>query len=169
MEQLDWRLLEIYLDDHWAGAAAGESLARRLHRNNSRTVWADKLAWLVAQIEADDRTLADLRDTLGMDSGGVKRALALFAERVSRLKLNGQAFGYSPLSRVIEAEAMMAGIAGKHRLWAALRHGLREDLAPPGFDFAELERRAEEQLDVLRSFHQEAAAIAFEQPRDISA
>lgn len=160
MPQDPLQLLHIYLDDHWAGAAAGLSLARRMLRNNRRSPSADDLTWLVAQIEADLHTLVQVRRRLGADGGGVKRALAMVAERVARLKPNGRLLTYSPLSRVLEAEAMISAVAGKHRLWVALRYiQPRTELAD--FDFEALERRAEEQLELLRSFHRKAADMAF--------
>ena len=41
-------------------------------------------------------------------------------EKLGRLKLNGQLLGYSPLSRLIELEGLMLGIAGKLAMWIAL-------------------------------------------------
>lgn len=155
------RLLAIYLDDHWAGAGAGRALARRLHRHNDPGPWADRLRRLADEIDRDLGTLDDVRAALDLDGGGVKRALALAGERAGRLKPNGRILRHSPLSRVIEAEALMAGVAAKHRLWAALQEctGNRPELE--AFDFAALARTAEDQLEMLRAFHREAAADAF--------
>jgi len=154
-------LLSIYLDDHWAGAAAGASVAKRMLRQNRNTRWAEDLAWLREQIESDRSTLSELRKRLQVSGGKTKRRLAVAVERISRLKPNGRMVRYSPLSRVLEAEAMMSGITGKQRLWAALRHGQPMAVDLSGFDFEKLERRAEEQIEMLRTFHHEAAAVAF--------
>ena len=155
------KLLAIYLDDHWAGAGAGHQLARRLLRNNRRTGWVDQLSWLSDQIESDERTLLQLRRRLNLDGGKVKRALGIAGVRLSGLKPNGRLLAYSPLSRVLEAELMMSGVDAKKRLWAALRSGQLMSADFSGLDFAELERRAEEQLTMLSSFHEEASALAF--------
>lgn len=155
------RFLQIYLGDHWAGAGAGQRLASRMQRRNRNGVWADDLAWLANQIESDDQRLAELRAALGIDTGKAKRAMAVVVETLSRLKPNGRLTGYSPLSRVVEAEAMMSGVAGKHRLWASMGRADPSGADLSDFDFAGLERRAEEQLEKLRAFHHHAAAIAF--------
>ena len=42
------------------------------------------------------------------------------AEKVGRLKPNGQLRGYSPLSRLIELEMLQLGIAGKMAMWTVL-------------------------------------------------
>lgn len=154
-------LLSIYLDDHWAGAAAGGRLANRMLRQVRSTGWAEDMAWLCEQIESDDRILSELRQRLQTSGGKAKRRLAVMIETISRLKPNGRIVGYSPLSRVLEAEALMSGSAGKQRLWAALRHGQPMTADLSGFDFEVLERRAEEQIEMLRSFHHQAAAVAF--------
>ncbi|HEX6301164.1 MAG TPA: hypothetical protein VF148_11920 [Acidimicrobiia bacterium] len=154
-------LLSIYLDDHWAGAAAGVNLANRMFRHNRNTTWAEDLAWLCEQIESDRRTLSELRKRLQMSGGQAKRRLAVVVERVSRLKLNGRIVRYSPLSQVLEAEALMSGVTGKQRLWAALHHGQPIAVDLSGFDFEDLERRAEQQIELLRTIHHEAAAVAF--------
>lgn len=162
------QLLHIYLDDHWAGAGGGSALARRLASNNADTPWSDALSQLANEVEADERTLEDVRTALGAPDralsdrliGDTKRVAALAGERLGRFKLNGSMLGYSPLSRVLEVEAMMAGVEGKRRLWSALaQRGVARDLA--SFDFEHLQHRADTQLDLLRTFHHTAAAVAF--------
>lgn len=161
MRHSEMNLLEIYLDDHWAGAAAGRSLAKRLYDNNGDTNWRDEFAKLVEQIEEDDQTLAEIRDNFGLDGGKIKRILALTAERVSRLKPNGRLITYSPLSRLLECEAMEAGISAKRRLWAGLHEGCADRPELDQYDLEKLMSRADAQLDLLRSFHAYAAKQAF--------
>lgn len=155
------RLIEIYLRDHWAGAGAGEDLARRLADNNSRTHWADALDGVATRIAEDETTLGEVRDRLGITGGGWKRSLAQMGERVSRLKLNGRLLGYSPLSRVVEAEALIAGVTAKRLLWTALGTISGDHAQLARYDFAGLEQRADEQLATLRKFHREAVVEAF--------
>jgi hypothetical protein len=155
------KLLDIYLDDHWAAAAAGQALARRMVHNNESTGWGPELERIRRQIESDDQVLTELRGRFGLEGGRLKRTAALAAERVSRFKLNGRLVGYSPLSRVLEAEALLSGIAAKRRLWSALRHGRPVGVDLSGFDLELMERRAEEQLRTIQAFHQDAASVAF--------
>jgi hypothetical protein len=79
-----------------------------------------------------------------------KPAGAWLLEKVSRLKLNGQLRGYSPLSRLLELEGLEMGITGKRSLWQALGRAFADDERVAGFDFAALVARADEQLAGLR-------------------
>lgn len=165
MSEDEYEMLATYLDDHRAGAAAGRSLSRRMARENSDTGWAEKLAGLADDIEADDRTLGELRRVLGVRGGLAKRSLARVAAGAARLKLNRRLIGYSPLSRVLEAEAMMAGVTAKKCLWVAMRS--RGDFGDQTvqFDFVSLESRARDQIELLTEFHEAAAKAAFSESR----
>jgi hypothetical protein len=151
------QMLSIYLDDHWAGAGAGSSLANRLAAENEGTQWYADIRRVADAIDEDQRTLRRLRETYAGGGFSVKRALAQGAERVGRLKLNGSLIGYTPLARVLELEALIAGVKSKRLLWRSLR---RTDAAQ-SVDLDHMESRAKEQLDMLISIHKEASAIAF--------
>jgi hypothetical protein len=153
------RFLEIYLVDHHAGSTAGLELAKRAARSNRGTPTGDALERLVAEIDADRAALQRLLAVLGRRPSKTKDALAWSAERLGRLKLNGQLRGYSPLSRLNELEALSLGVAAKRALWEALR-GLPEFARLPGFDFAALSQRAETQLVALETVRRDAAAQA---------
>jgi hypothetical protein len=152
-------LRRIYLDDHWAAAGAGIGLARRLAAANVDTAWHPTLNRIVAEIEQDQRTLRALRDAETGGGFSLKRKLAVVAERIGRLKLNGRLVGYSPLSRVLELEGLMSGVQAKRCLWRAIRES--DGWPTDGVDLTELERRADAQLHELSRIHEEAAAIAF--------
>jgi hypothetical protein len=154
-------LLHTYLDDHFAGAGAGVALAHRLARNNEDTAWHPRLVSIATEIEADEATLAEVRRALSVDGGAAKRALALVGERLARLKPNGRVTGYSDLSRVVETESLLSGVAAKQRLWASLERSVMTHAALRRFDFVALGARAASQLDQLRAFHEQAAAVAF--------
>ena len=71
---------------------------------------------------ADDRqTLRSIMQQLGIEPSAFKSALGAAGELLSRLKPNGRLVGYSPLSRLIELETLVAGIETKRNLWRALR------------------------------------------------
>ena len=155
------RLRDIYLDDHWAGAAAGLALASRLAEENADSSWGVELALISNQINDDRQALADIRRLLHCDGGALKKALALVGERLSRLKPNGRITRYSPLSRVLELEALISGVAAKQRLWVAL-HEFDQGRGPlADFDFRELEARAVSQLELLGSVHETAVIDLF--------
>lgn len=83
---------------------------------------------------------------------------AWIAEKIGRLKPNGQLRGYSPLSRLIELEGLYIGISGKARLWKILATTLGETV--PGVDFAALGERADRQRTEIEGLQEEAAKLA---------
>jgi hypothetical protein len=154
---LDRRLFAIYLDDHRAGAAAGQALARRAAQRYGHTPAYAELVGLRDDIEADVEGFDELRERLGLDGGRLKRALALLGERFGRLKPNGRLVRRSPLSRVLELELLSAGVAAKRRLWYGVMAACgSEELA--GVDLRGLVERADDQLERLHRLHQRAAA-----------
>lgn len=153
------RLLGIYLNDHFAGAALGVALCRRLRASNSgESELGPPLAELCAEIEADRETLGRLMEQLGIRRSAVKPALAWTAEKLGRLKLNGQLTGYSPLSCLVEIEGLAIGVTGKTQLWRALERTLGSSQA--GFDFSQLAERATRQRDRIEDLHAIAAKRA---------
>jgi hypothetical protein len=153
------RLLAIYLNDHFAAATLGVELARRLRSSNRGDAeMGEPLAKICAEIEADRDTLIQLMARLSVDRNPVKPALARVAERLGRLKLNGQLRGYSPLSRVIELEGLATGIGAKLQLWNALEQSFGETL--DGFDFHALAGRADRQGQQVEDLHLAAAQRA---------
>jgi hypothetical protein len=153
------RLLGIYLNDHLAGAALGVELARRLRSSNrDDPEFGEPLARICGEVEADRETLVRLTDRLGVSRNPVKPALARVAERLGRLKLNGQLRGYSPLSRVLELEVLASGIGGKMQLWNALEQSFGDSL--DGFDFHALAERADRQGQQVEDLHLKATARA---------
>ncbi len=139
------RLLEIYLADHLAASTAGVALARRTAASNAGTALGDVLRRLATEIEEDRRTLQSIVAELGFRESKPKDAVAWVGEKVGRLKLNGQLRGYSPLSRILELEALSVGVAGKLALWQSLQSvsGLSERLS--GFELDQLAERARRQ------------------------
>lgn len=151
--------LNIYLNDHLAGSTAGVELARRLRGSNEDDPeFGPVLAEVCAEIEADRETLRTVMDRLGVGQSTLKPLAARLGERLGRLKLNGQLFGYSPLSRLDELELLQIGVAGKRRLWRALEHTHADDLS--GIDLAALAERATGQLRRLEALHLKAASLA---------
>jgi hypothetical protein len=124
---LDRKLLSIYLNDHLLGATAGRELARRAAGANEGNEYGEFLARLAQEIEADRRALEGLMVELGVGRDRVKVAAGWAGEKVGRLKLNGSITSYSPLSRLVELEGLVAGIQGKIALWRALMAVADED------------------------------------------
>jgi hypothetical protein len=154
------KLLRIYMQDHLAAATGGVQLARRARGANEGTTYGDALARIADEIEADRRSLEAMMEDLGFGADRAKNLALWAAEKAGRLKTNGQLRGYSPLSRLIELEGLVAGINGKLSLWRALI-----EVAPsqPKLDTDRLQRlleRGEEQLATVEELRTRAARDA---------
>lgn len=154
-------LLAVYLGDHLAGAVAGVELARRCRRNNASNAVGRALAEIVPEIEEDKATLEDLMEELGVEQPRLKMAAAAVVERVGRLKLNGQVYGYSDLSRVVELEGLDAGIAAKESLWRTLQALDPDAETFHGHDLARLIARAQTQQERVEELRIQAVRTAF--------
>ena len=153
--------LETYLQDHRAGAEMGRDLARRLAEENRGTRYEDFLASLAQEIDGDVATLDRIMDRFGVSKGLLKTAAAKVGERLGRLKPNEQLASYSPLSRVLELEALRGGVEGKLGLWDALSQIAPHDDRLDPDEIAALQATAERQLAGLRAQELLAAREAF--------
>lgn len=152
------RLLAIYLNDHLAGATVGVELVRRTARENAGTELGSFLdGVLLPQIADDRRTLERLMQHLGVGRSRPKVAAAWVAEKLGRLKLNGEVTRYSPLSRLLELEGLAAGIEAKRALWLSLATATGP---VDGFDFQALAERAAAQRAQLEEHRLRAAELA---------
>ncbi len=154
------RLLGIYLSDHRAGATGGLALVRRMAAAHEGSSWAECLRALHDEISQDAAALEALARANGVPARApLKEALATVLERVGRLKLNGRLVRRSPLSDVLETEALLAGIDAKASLWRAL--GAAGVRLPGPLSLTELGARAMRQRDVVGELHRDAARRAF--------
>ena len=154
------RFLRIYMNDQLAAGVAWREAARRARGNNEGTELGQVLVHVADAIAEDVATFERIMERLGLRRGTVKPWLALVAERVGRLKLNGRLFSYSPLSRFVELDFLALGIEGKKVLWGTLRDlpGLQAQL--PDVDFDHLIARAHEQRAAIEPFRLEAGRQA---------
>jgi hypothetical protein len=158
-------LLPIYLNDHLAGSTAGRDLARRAAGSNEGTEFGGFFSDLAAQIEADRAQLEDVMARLGVSRDPIKVGAAWLAEKLGRLKLNGRLLEYSPLSRVIEIEGLIAGVNGKRALWKVLAAAAPSEPRIADIDFVHLIARAEEQAGGLEVQHARAVELMLETER----
>jgi hypothetical protein len=161
-ETMSNKLLRIYLNDHFAGSAAGRELAKRCLKNNRGNALGHYLEELLPQIEEDQSILESILDRLGEPKDRLKPALAWAVEKAGRLKLNGQLTGYSDLSRLVEVEGLSLGVEGKLSLWATLKELAPSESRLSGYDFDAMIERAVHQREVLEEHRREAAKIAFQ-------
>lgn len=158
---MDEKLLKIYLNDHLAGSVGGIELAKRCQSNNEGSPLGDFLADFLSKVRDSQNDLEQLMDSLGAPKDPVKQAAVWVAEKLGRLKLNGQLTGYSDLSRVLELEGLCLGVEGQLELWRALRHVSKTDDRLAILDYDSMIDRAEGLREGLEQHRLEAAARAF--------
>jgi len=154
--------LDSYLNDHLAGSiGAIELIAHwaKLYRGKPLGAFFTDLE---SEIKADQDRLRDLMRCLGVEESKVRQAGAWAAEKLglARFVIAGDEPG--GLGLVLVLEGLIMGITGKQLLWRAL------DAAnlpkAEGFDFKELQRRAEEQIKRTEAERIRAARRAFPDP-----
>ena len=153
----------IYLNDHLAGAVGGQELAKRSLAQNKDNEFAPFLAELLTEIEEDRATLENVMARLDIGKDRLKFSAAWAAEKLGRLKLNGQLTGYSPLSRLVELEMLALGVEGKLSLWRSLKQAAAAEPRLEEFDLDSLIRRAQGQRRRLERHRLRAAKQTLEQ------
>ncbi len=159
-------LRAIYLNDHLAGATAGLELFRRAARTQKGE--EDKgnttLAELARQVAEDRDSLTQVMTDLGVSIDRSKVVLGWLAEKAGRLKPNGHLFSRSPLSDVVEVEAMLLGVHGKAACWRTLRTLSETDQRLDIEHLDTLLERAERQSAILEELRLKAVTRALGPP-----
>ena len=152
------KLLVLYIQDHLAVLVGATELARRIHRESRSEQIRALLARAAAQF-ADDRAAAErLLREIGGRPAPAKELAAWTAEKIGRLKANGNPTGYSPLTRAVELEGLGLALAADRALWVAVeRTGPEPARAEAGVRAALLAELAQE-CERLRL---EAVDVAF--------
>jgi hypothetical protein len=153
--------LDVYLNDHLAGSAAGMELAEKLRDNNQGTELGNLMAALHHDIEQDRATLEELMRHLEIERHPVKQAAGWMLEKLSRLRLNPALTGSAELTRLLETEALSLGIEGKLAMWLALKEAAATDSRLAETDFDRLIDRARGQRQTLEPHRVAAALRAF--------
>jgi Domain of unknown function (DUF1990) len=151
-ENLDGRLLAIYLRDHHALLVVLRELAQRMstaHRSDELRAFADE----VRQAADDDRACVEqYLDRLDSGPSRTRHAAVWTAEKLGRLKLNGRLVRPSPLSTVTELEGCRLLLESNRALWTDLAH---IGLGPP----SAVERESRSERLVARAERLRLAAL----------
>ncbi|MFE9448076.1 hypothetical protein [Streptomyces sp. NPDC006739] len=150
-------ILDIYLNDHLAGATTGTELARRMAGEHGDTELGGELKTLAVEISRDRQHLLRLLGDLDVAVSRYKMYGAWLGEKIARAKPNGRLLRRSPLTPLVELEALRVGVQGKALLWRAL---LAASAGEPRLDpdwLRQLLERAEQQLRTLDALHARAA------------
>lgn len=107
------KAMNVYLNDHLAGAMLGSDLAEQLQEQNEGTALGDLMSSLAAQIEEDREMLIDLMDRMGTSKNPVKQATTWLAEKASRPKFSGLTSGEPEFGTFMALESLTLGVEGK--------------------------------------------------------
>jgi hypothetical protein len=154
------RALDVYLNDHLAGATMGCEIADDLRDRNEGTPLGGRMAVLAAEIESDRATLADLAERLGTTSNPVKKGTAWLAEKAAELKFSGATSGNPDLGTFLELEALSLGVEGKICLWRSLQAVADDHAAMEGMNFDDLIARGEAQRRALEAERSQVGSSA---------
>jgi hypothetical protein len=153
-EAADGRYIAVYLNDHLAGSTAAVELARRAAGEHDGTELGAFLSRLATEIAEDRTALRRVMKEAGAWPDPAKQTLAWVAEKIGRLKFNGRLRGRSPLSTLVELEALELGVYGKLLLWELLRE--QRPLGSAAVDLDDLIGRARSQLDEIETHRRQA-------------
>ncbi|MGW3494642.1 hypothetical protein [Streptomyces sp. NPDC001020] len=158
------KLLGIYLNDHLAGATAGTQRAAHLARTARGSALGRAIAPVAAEIAQDRSELLGIMRDLDVPVRRHKVCVGWVGERLARLKGNGRLVRRSPLSTVLELEALRLGIEGKAAGWQTLRRisATDERLDPAPLD--RLLERARRQQDTVEEWRTREAETALHAP-----
>lgn len=150
--------MDVYLNDHLAGAMLGSDLAEQIRQRHEGSPLGELMSSIAHEIEEDRRQLVDLMDRLEISRNPIKQATGWLAEKASRVKFSGVGSGEPDQSAFMALESLTLGVEGKASMWKALREV--QDQYPPlaSTNLEELIARADKQFDALE--HERLAAGA---------
>ncbi|GAA2021444.1 hypothetical protein GCM10009839_18100 [Catenulispora yoronensis] len=166
MSTLNKRFLSIYLNDHLTVATIGRDLARRAIRATHDQDEHNRLRKIGRELAEDAESLREIMRRLEIRVDPIKAFAGWLGEKMGRLKLNGHLLRRSPLSDLVELEAMSTGVSANLAGWSLLREMAA---AAEGLDIHELDRlidRAESQLAVLERIRLRVGASALASDRE---
>jgi hypothetical protein len=154
-------LLGVYLQDHYAGATAGTALFRRATEHHHDPEVRRQLDPVTAAVESDRRELRGIMADVGVEPAAVKMAGAWLGEKLGRLKPNGDPLRRTPLTDVVELEALRIALEGKAAGWRLLRTLADQDMRLDAPQFDRLLDGVSEQIDVVEKLRIDSARRAF--------
>jgi hypothetical protein len=105
--------IDVYLNDHLAGAMLGSDLAEQLRAQNHGTALGLLMESLAPEIEQDRQTLMELMQHMDTSKNPVKQATAWIVEKASRAKFSGVTSGDPELGTFMALETLALGVRGK--------------------------------------------------------
>ncbi|MGN0101511.1 hypothetical protein [Dietzia sp. CH92] len=145
-------MLHTYMQDHHAGAAAGIDLFRRVAEDHSDPHVREVVGRIGDETVDDLKALEELMTLAGTSPSLLKDLPAKASEKLGQLKPNRRLAERSPLSDLVELEALTLAVNGKKMGFRALLEIEDPRLPTPTlqnlFDRAEQHARELEELRV---------------------
>lgn len=113
-------MLHTYMQDHHAGAAAGVDLFRRVAEDHEDPKIREVVSRIGDETVEDLTSLEELMTLAGTSRSKLKDLPAKAAEKVGQLKPNRRVSERSPLSDLLELEALTLAVTGKKLGFKAL-------------------------------------------------
>jgi hypothetical protein len=154
-------LLAVYCNDHLASAAGGIELVSRMIGSHRGTSYEAGLRQLLDELRQEKSDLTSLTRALGLPVRQYKQVAVWFAEKASRLKLNGHLLSRSPLSTLVEFEFLASAVRGKRSGFETLRIAAEVDERIDPVLLDALIAQANRQYHWLTGLRREVAAEIF--------
>ena len=129
--------VRLYLQHHWIAARGGLDLFRRAAKSFGLESARGRFGELAEQVAQDRESLRGIMRRVGAREAGLLQNVAALGERLGRLKTNGTLLRRSPLSDLMEVEAMATAVEAKKCGWITMRELADSD---DRLDAAELDR-----------------------------
>ena len=151
--------LDSYLNDHLAGSVSALELIAHWVKVHKGEPLGSFFVEIEREIKADQDMLRDVMRTLGVEESKMRQAGAWAAEKVGRARLMIAGDEQGSLGLVLSLEGLIMGVTGKKLMWRALSAAKLQKLN--GYDFEELQRRAEQQIERIEAERIRAVSQAF--------
>lgn len=160
MRLLETDQLGHYLRIHLIGASAGIELFGRGESFPDQQT-RETLRAIRAELHDERSWLLRFADSLGHRRAPLVELAVKAGERVGRLKPNGHLTQRTPLTDVVDLEAMLTAVRGKRAGWESLLACADSLGAGTVDELRSLRDQADRQIDQLDALHAAAAHAAF--------
>lgn len=158
------KALESYLNDHLAGSVSALELLDHWAKVRKDERLGNFFAEIEKEIQADQDTLRGVMRAIGVEESSVRKATAWAAEKIGRARLIIAGGESGSLGLLLTLEGLVMGVTGKKGMWRTLAAAKLPQLS--GYDFEELQDRAEQQIQKIEAERMRTARQAFSRSQD---
>jgi hypothetical protein len=151
--------LASYLNDHLAGSVGALELLEHWAKLYEGKPLGRFFMDIEAEIRADQEKLREAMRFLRIEESSIRKVGAWFAEKAGRARVMIAGEEPKSLGLMLTFEGLIMGITGKKLMWRALAATNMAQLN--GYDFDELQRRAEQQIKRIEAERMRAIFEAF--------